>query len=110
MNLLVSMLAAVSIMSGAQKTREVPTPKGWSIEAYGASKYKGPSKIYKSSMSDLGSRRVNSVVVNGYWELCNEPDFKGECRKLRSSIADLGAWGFPGKVRSLRPIVVLKRS
>lgn len=110
MNLLVSMLLAVSVISGAQTTREVSAPKGWSLEAYSASRYKGTLKVYDSAIADLGSRRVNSVVVNGYWELCNKPGFKGECRKLRSSIADLKVWGFPGRVRSLRPVVVLKRS
>ena len=110
MNLLVSMLLAVSVISGAQTTREVSAPKGWSIEAYGATRYKGAKKTYKSATPDLGNRRVNSVIVNGYWELCNKPDFKGECRKLRSSIADLQVWGFPGQVKSLRPVVSLKRS
>lgn len=110
MNLLLSMLLAVSVMSGAQVTREISAPRGWSVEAYSASKYKGSSKIYESAARDLGKHRVNSVIVKGYWEFCNKPDFKGECRKLRSSIADLKYWGFPGQVRSLRPVVFLKRS
>jgi hypothetical protein len=107
MKALLSMLLAVSLMPAPQQPRAVSVPRGWSIEFYDASKYKGNTRHYKSATRDTGawSRRAKSAIVVGIWEICDEPDFKGNCRMLRSSIADLKFWGFTGPVKSVRPIL-----
>jgi hypothetical protein len=108
MKALLSMLLAVSFMPvPQQQPRAASAPRGWSIEFYDASKYKGNIKVYKSATRDTGawSRRAKSAIIVGVWEICDQADFKGNCRMLRSSIADLKAWGFTGPVKSVRPFV-----
>jgi hypothetical protein len=108
MKVLLSMLLAVWPMSLPQQPREGRVPRHWSIELYDAARYKGQAKTYKSATPDVaasGSRRVKSAIVVGNWEICDKPGFNGNCRTLRSSIADLHVWGFTGQVRSVRPIV-----
>ena len=113
MNMLFSMLLGLSLISSPQLPgtgpRSVSRAPDWSVTLYARNGYEGAKKTYKAENPDVGadwSKRVKSAVIIGNWELCSKPNYAGECRKLRFSIANLEAWQFPGKVRSLRPVSV----
>lgn len=88
------------------------TPKGWSVVLYDKTKYRGAERTVDKSLSSVGQKwsGAKSVIIVGQWQLCTGVNFTGECRQLRSSIADLEAYGFPGPIRSIRPVVIRPRS
>ncbi|HEX6574414.1 MAG TPA: beta/gamma crystallin-related protein [Gemmatimonadaceae bacterium] len=91
--------------SGSQSQTTVP--RGWNVVFYDRTKYQGNQKTLKSAVSTVDpgwARRVKSAVIIGQWELCTGVNFTGECLDLRSSVADLKAYGFSGPVKSIRPI------
>ena len=109
-------LAAVTTLvssSPASQTRKSSfVPKGWSVSLFDKTKYRGSQKTVRGSISSVEQkwRSAKSMIIVGQWEVCTGANFTGECRQLRSSIADLEAYGFPGQVKSIRPIVIRPKS
>ena len=87
-------------------------PKGWGVTFYANTKYRGAEKTIAKPTANVEPKwaRARSVIIVGQWELCTGPNFTGECRKLRSSIADLKVFGYPGPIKSIRPFGLLPRS
>jgi hypothetical protein len=103
--------ALISSSPARSQTRHVVSvPKGWSVVLYQTSKYRGSTKKLAESVPKMEPKwaRAKSVIIVGQWELCTGANFTGECRQLRSSIADLQAYGFPGQVKSIRPVLPKK--
>ena len=107
---LLGALTFFTLGAAPQTVDDSKVPKGWHVVLYGQAKYRGEQKTYKASIPDVGqgwSKRVKSVSIGrGMWQLCDKPNYTGNCRILRSSIADLRAWGFPGPIRSVRAYVI----
>ena len=103
---LTALVSTSPASSQSQKSSFVP--KGWSVSLFDKTKYRGRERTVRASISSLEQkwRSAKSIIVVGQWELCTGINFTGECRQFRSSIADLEVYGFPGQVKSLRPIVV----
>ena len=104
-------LAALTTIAPAQsQTQKIP--KDWSVTFYDNTKYRGASRTIAKTTASVQPKwaRAKSVIIVGQWELCTGPNFTGECRKLRSSIADLKAFGYPGQIKSIRPFGLLPRS
>lgn len=106
--LLIAFIAGSPARSQAQKT--VTVPKDWSVVFFESSKYRGSMKKVGQSVSKIEPKwaRAKSVIIIGQWELCTGANFTGNCRQLRSSIADLKAFGFPGQIKSVRPVLPRK--
>ena len=96
--------------SQTQQSQKVP--KDWSVTFFGSTKYRGAEKTIAKPIASVEPKwaSAKSVIIIGQWELCTGANFTGECRKLRSSIADLKAFGYPGQIKSVRPFGLVSRS
>ena len=107
---LAALTALISTSPARSQTQKIP--KDWSVTFFDNTKYRGPTKTMAKPAPTVEARwaRAKSVIIIGQWELCTGPNFTGECRKLRSSIADLKAFGYPGQIKSIRPFGLVPRS
>ncbi len=86
---------------------QTATPRGWSLRFFDRNGYEGNKRTVTSVMRNVGTlnREMKSVIVRGTWQLCDGPDFTGYCVNVRSSIANIKAFGFTKPIKSLRPVV-----
>jgi hypothetical protein len=107
-------LAALTALTSASPARSQTQqiPKDWGVTFFASTKYRGASKTVAKSTAKVEAKwaRARSAIIIGQWELCTGPNFTGQCRKLRSSIADLKAYGYPGEIKSIRPFGLRPRS
>lgn len=104
--------AGVAALAGVSAaTAQDPEERGLfgnSAEAtvYRDAAFNGPAVTVTRSQSNMGlSWRVQSVRVrSGRWELCEQPNYRGECWTLDRDTSMFGA-AFKGRrVQSMRPI------
>jgi hypothetical protein len=80
--------------------RGQPAPRN--IVLFDQTRFRGGSISFNSNQSRL-SRRAGSVSVSGgVWEICDRNNFGGRCVRVDRNVSDLGAFGFPGRIASLR--------
>ena len=100
-------LAALTAFTPAAPARSQAQqiPKDWGVTFFANTKYRGAARTLAKSTVNVDPKwaRAKSVIIIGQWELCTGANFTGQCRKLRSSIADLKAYGYPGQIKSIRP-------
>jgi len=106
-------LAALTalIASAPARSQTQRIPKDWGVTFFGNTKYRGAERTIAKPTANVEPKwaRAKSVVIIGQWELCTGANFTGQCRKLRSSIADLKAFGYPGQIKSIRPFGLVPR-
>jgi len=69
--------------------------------------YRGRSVTFdgeSTNMAQFGRRARSLQILSGTWLVCDGPNFSGRCQQVNSSQPDLDAWGFSGRVMSVRPV------
>jgi hypothetical protein len=99
------LLAATAVsVAAAQEDRMLRPPAQAEAIIYRDAGYKGPAVNVSQAQPDLGlAFRINSVRVNrGEWQLCERPNYGGNCRVIDKDTALLGLRGI--EVQSMRPL------
>jgi hypothetical protein len=68
--------------------------------------YRGAAENVTEAVAGLGAftnRARSAQILDGVWELCEEPRWSGRCVRVTSSVPDLGRIGLRG-VASARPL------
>jgi len=68
--------------------------------------YRGATQNETGATANLGAfrnRAQSAQILDGAWELCEEPGWGGRCMRIESSVPDLQTIGLRG-VGSARPI------
>jgi hypothetical protein len=68
--------------------------------------YRGATQSETGATANLGTfrnRALSAQILDGAWELCEEPGWGGRCVRIESSVPDLQSIGLRG-VASARPI------
>ena len=68
--------------------------------------YRGAAQNETGAAANLGAfqnRAQSAQILDGAWELCEEPGWGGRCMRIESSVPDLQSIGLRG-VASARPI------
>jgi len=84
----------------------VPPSSGREIVLFDQTGYRGAAQNVTEAVPGLGAfaNRARSVqILDGVWELCEEPRWTGRCVRVTSSAPDLGRVGLRG-VASARPL------
>lgn len=74
---------------------------------YRDSNFRGPAVFVDRANPNLGLRfQVQSIrVASGSWELCPQPNFRGNCLTVGQSTSNLQrAYGWRGQLQSMRPV------
>ena len=104
-------LAMAGVGSSASgQARPIPNrvvPGNSSIVFYDQTSYQGANANFTSSTANVGSqwrRGARSVTVNGgTWQVCENPNFNGQCVTLSQNVADLGSYNLR-RIGSVRPV------
>lgn len=99
------LLAATGVtVAAAQDDKMLRPPAQPEAIIYRDAGYKGPAVNVSRSEANLGlAFRINSIrVTSGEWQLCERPNFAGNCRVYDKDTALLGLRGI--EVQSMRPI------
>ncbi len=98
------LFAAACLAAAASAQTERPE-----IVLYDGAGFSGAPQPVTGSEPRLGALRfddrASSVNVrSGAWELCSEPNFRGDCRVISDRASDLGMLGLNNDVSSVRPV------
>lgn len=98
------MTAAGVTVAIAQDDKMLRPPMQPEAIIYRDAGYKGPAVNVTQAQSNLGlAFRINAIRVrSGEWQLCERPNFAGNCRVFDKDTALLGLRGI--EVQSMRPL------
>lgn len=99
-------MAALVLAAPVSAQEPRPLPPGEEGEAilYQARNLAGYGILVTRPRPDLRlDWRVGSIeVLGGGWEVCQRPNFQGQCMRVNSSRSNIAAW--QGTVQSVRPV------
>lgn len=83
--------------------------RGSQITVYRDSNYRGTSRTFDGSISNLRSSGLNDQISSirlgrGTWEVCEHADFRGRCETVRDDVRDLSRLNLNDRISSLRPV------
>jgi hypothetical protein len=84
----------------------VPPPPRGEIVLFDRPGYRGVAQNVREAAAALGAftnRAQSAQILEGDWELCEQPRWSGRCVRISSSVPDLGRIGLTG-VASVRPV------
>jgi hypothetical protein len=75
------------------------------LELFDKRNFGGKSSALMSPSPSLGSMegRAESLRLSGQWEICDRPNFRGQCRVVSDDVGDLRRIGWNDRIRSARP-------
>jgi hypothetical protein len=82
-----------------------PTGEGGRLELFDKRNFGGKSSALVSPSPYLGSMagRSESLRLSGRWQICDQPEFRGNCRILSDNVPDLDRIGWKNRIQSARP-------
>ena len=97
---------AVAAMTATTVGTVRPPPGRSEIVLFDQPGYRGAAENVSTAVAALGAfgnRARSAQVLDGVWELCEEPRWSGRCQRISSSVPDLGRIGLRG-IASARPV------
>lgn len=89
-------------------TPALPATPEASITLYDGKGFEGASKTLTGDAPDLGplgwTKIASSVQVVGVWELCEEPNYGGQCQRIEDDEPSLADLNLNDRVASLRQV------
>jgi len=82
-----------------------PAGEGGRLELFDKRNFGGKSSALVSPSPYLGSMagRSESLRLSGRWQICDQPEFRGDCRIISDSVPDLDRIGWKNRIQSARP-------
>lgn len=103
---MVAIGAAVSLGGGPAAAQWPGASQGGAATIYRDPNFRGPAVAVDRANSNMQlNYQVFSIRARGSWELCPEPNFRGQCLIVAQDTADLRrTYNWPGRLQSMRPI------
>lgn len=95
---------ALSSVAEAQRGGDRPT-----LTLYDTVEYSGRSIVIDGDAPDLRWVNFNDLTTSmrvngGQWEVCLEPNYRGTCQVIDSSLPNMTQWAFNNRITSIRAV------